>query len=146
MEGGKDKGKKEEPLDTIMMDDDQIWWILEIPGKTRRGEPYQYKLNTKKRVIATREVLASDKEEVEDLEAMEQIEEILCTTYERKMSGPRTGGEGSHPIHINVSVELINPCVTNTPKKTPRVRQSKFDSRKYIYTRNNNWRNQFRKQ
>jgi hypothetical protein len=29
MEGGKDKGKKEEePLDPIMMDDDQIKWIL----------------------------------------------------------------------------------------------------------------------
>jgi hypothetical protein len=31
------------------------------------------------------------KEEVEDLWAVEQIEEILCATYERKTRGPRTG-------------------------------------------------------
>jgi hypothetical protein len=46
-------------------------------GKTRSGVPYQYKVNTKKRVVATREGLASDEEEVEDLWAVEQIEEIL---------------------------------------------------------------------
>jgi hypothetical protein len=127
MEGGKDKGKKEEePLDPIMMDDDQIKWILASMGKTRSGAPYQYKVNTKKRAIAMREGLVSDEEEVEDLWAVEQIEEILRTTYERKMRGPRTGGEGNHPIHINVSVEPINPCVTNTPKRTPPFRQPQF--------------------
>jgi hypothetical protein len=73
-----------------------------------------------------REGLASDEEEVEDLWAVEQIEEILHATYERKMRGPRMRGEGSHPIHINVSVEPINPCVTNTPKRTPPFRQPKF--------------------
>jgi hypothetical protein len=53
MEGGKDKGKKEEePLDPIMMDDNQIKWILASMGKTHSGEPYQYKVNTKKRAIA----------------------------------------------------------------------------------------------
>jgi hypothetical protein len=57
---------------------------------------------------------------------VEQIEEILRATCERKMRGPRTGGEGSHPIHINVSVEPINPCETNTPKRTPSFRQPKF--------------------
>jgi hypothetical protein len=57
---------------------------------------------------------------------MEQIEEILGATYERKMRGPRMRGEGNHPIHINVSVEPINPCVTNTPKRTPPFRQPKF--------------------
>ena len=36
------------------------------------------------------------------------------------------GGEGIHPIHINVSVEPINPCATNTPKRTPPFRQSNF--------------------
>jgi hypothetical protein len=78
MEGGKDKGKKEEePLDPIMMDDDQIKWILASSGMTRSGVPYQYKVNTKKRVVAAREGLASDEEEVEDLWAVEQIEEIL---------------------------------------------------------------------
>ena len=48
MEGGKDKGKKEEPLDPIMMDDDQIKQIMVIAGKKRSGVPYQYKVNTKK--------------------------------------------------------------------------------------------------
>jgi hypothetical protein len=37
------------------------------------------------------------------------------------------GGQGSHPIHINVSVEPINPCVTNKPKRTPPFRQSNFE-------------------
>jgi hypothetical protein len=72
MEGGKDKEKKEEePLDLILMDDDQLKWILASLGMTRSGAPYQYKINTKKRDIAEREGLASDEEEVEDLWAME---------------------------------------------------------------------------
>jgi hypothetical protein len=127
MEGGKNKEKKdEEPLDPIMMDDDQIKWILASSGKRCSRAPYQYKVNNKKRAISMREVLASDKEEVEDLRDVDQIEEILCTTYERKMRGPRMGGEGIHPIHINVSLEPINPCATNTPKRTPPFRQPKF--------------------
>jgi hypothetical protein len=126
MEEGEDKGKKEELLDPILMDDDKLNWILALSGMIRREVPYQYKVNTKKRVVAMREHLASDEEEVEDLRAVEQIEEILHTTYERKTRGPRIGGEGSQPIHINVSVEPINPCVTNTPKKTSSFRQPKF--------------------
>jgi hypothetical protein len=127
MEGGKDKGKKEvEPLDPIMMDENQLKWILASLGMMRSRVPYQYKVNTKKRVVAEREGLASDEEEVEDLQATEQIEEILRATYERNMRGPRMRGEGIHPIHINVSVEPINPCVTNKPKRTPPFRQSKF--------------------
>jgi hypothetical protein len=129
MEGEKDKGKKEEPLDLIMMDDDQIKQIMATAGKTRIGVPYQYKVNTKKRVVAVREGLASDEEEVEDLRDVEQIEEILHETYERKTRGPRAGREGNNPIHINVNVEPINPCVTNTPKRTTLFRQPKFGSR-----------------
>ena len=87
-------------------------------------------MNTKKRVVAEREGLASDEEEVEDLQATEQIEEILCATYERKTRGTRMGREGNNPIHINVSVEPINPCVTNTPKRTPPFIQPKFRSSK----------------
>jgi hypothetical protein len=34
--------------------------------------------------------------------------------------------KANHPIHINVSVEPINPCATNTPKRTPPFRQPKF--------------------
>jgi hypothetical protein len=54
-----------------MMDDDQIKWILASLGTTRSRVPYQYKVNTKKRVIAMREGLASDEEEVEDLRVVE---------------------------------------------------------------------------
>jgi hypothetical protein len=57
---------------------------METTGNTLNGVPYQYKVNTKKRVVATREGLEIDEEEVEDLWAMEQIEEILHVTYERK--------------------------------------------------------------
>jgi hypothetical protein len=95
-------------------------------GMTCSRVPYQYKMNTKKRVIAAREGLVSDEEEVQDLQSVDQIEEISCATYERKMRGPKMGGEGSHPIHINVSVESINPCVNNTPKRTPPFRKLKF--------------------
>jgi hypothetical protein len=83
MEGGKDKGKKEETLDPIMMDDNQIKKIMVTTRKTCSRSPYQYKVDTKKRAIATREGLASDEEEVEDLWAVEKIEEILCSTYEQ---------------------------------------------------------------
>jgi hypothetical protein len=71
MERRKDKEKKEEHLDLIMMDDDQFKWILASTGKTRRKVPYQYKVNTKKRPISKREGLASNEEEVEDLQAVE---------------------------------------------------------------------------
>jgi hypothetical protein len=130
MEGEMDKGKKEEALDPIMMDEDQIKQIMETTGRTRSGVPYQYKMNTKKRVVATREGLESDEEEVEDLRAVEQIEEILHMTYERKTRGPRVGIEGNTPIHISVSVEPINPCATNTPRRTPPFRQPNFGRRK----------------
>jgi hypothetical protein len=40
-------------------------------------------LNTKKRVVATREGLEIDEEEVEDLWVVDKIEEILCASYER---------------------------------------------------------------
>jgi hypothetical protein len=109
MEGKLDKGNKEEALDPIMMDEYQIKRIMATTGKTCSGVPYQYKVNTKKRVIDVREGLASDEEEVQDLQAMEQIEEIMRATYERNMTGPREGIEGSTPIHISVSVEPINP-------------------------------------
>jgi hypothetical protein len=93
----------------------------------RSRVPYQYKVNTKQKVVVARVGLASDEEEVEDIQAMEKIEEILHVTYDRKTRGPRTGGEDSHPFHSNVSVEPINPCATNTPKRTPLFRKPKFE-------------------
>ena len=72
---------------------------------------------------------------------MEKIEEIPHTAYERKTRGPRPGGEDIHPFNVNVSVEPINPCVTNTPERTPPFRKPNFSgkkcSRKYIYTGRN---------
>jgi hypothetical protein len=130
MEGKMDKGNKEEDLDPIMMDEDQIKKIMETPGRTHSGVPYQYNMNTKKRAIVAREGLASDEEEVEDIRALEKIEEILRETYERKKRGPRDGIEGSAPIHISFSVEPINPCTTNTPIRTPPFRQLNFGIRK----------------
>jgi hypothetical protein len=130
MEGEVDKGKKEEALDPIMMDDDQIKRIMATAGKTRSGVPYQYKVNTKKRAIATREGLASDEEEVEDLRAVEQIEEILRKHMRGRREVQEWEPEGNNPIHINVSVEPINPCATNTPKRTPPFRQPNFRRRK----------------
>ena len=40
------------------------------------------------------------------------------------------GIEGINHIHINVSVEPINPCATNTPRRTPPFRQLNFRRRK----------------
>jgi hypothetical protein len=67
MEGGKDKGKQEEPLEPIMMDDDQIKQIMATTRNMCSGVPYEYKVNTKKRVVAVREGLVSDEEEVGSL-------------------------------------------------------------------------------
>jgi hypothetical protein len=40
-------------------------------GNKRSGVPYQYKMNTKKRIVAAREGLTSDEEEVKDLRVVE---------------------------------------------------------------------------
>ena len=117
-------------MDPIMMEEDQIKHIMAIAGKPRNGAPYQYKMNNKKKAIADREGLASDEEEVEDLHVVEQIEEIMRATYERKIGGPRVGTKGRTPIQINVSVEPITPCVTSTPERTPTSRQLNFNSRR----------------
>jgi hypothetical protein len=74
MEEEMDKGKKEETLDPIMMEEDQIKNIMTKYRKTCSGVPYQYKMNNKKRDIVERDGLASDEEEVEDLQALENIE------------------------------------------------------------------------
>jgi hypothetical protein len=64
---------------------------METTGKNHNGVPYQYNMNNRKRFIVDREGLESDGEEIEDLRDVEKIEEILCTTYERKIGGPRAG-------------------------------------------------------
>jgi hypothetical protein len=129
MEDEMDKGNKEEALDPKMMEEYQIKKIMATTRRTHSGAPYQYKMNNKKRAIVVREVLASDEEEIEDLRDVENIEEILHLTYERKERIPREGTKGRTPIHISVSVEPINPCVTNTPERTPSFRQTNFNGR-----------------
>jgi hypothetical protein len=54
MEEEMDKGKKEEALDPIMMEEDQIKQIMETAGRMCSGAPYQYNMNNKKRAIASR--------------------------------------------------------------------------------------------
>jgi hypothetical protein len=60
MEGEIDKENKEESLDPIMMEEDNIKNIMETNGRMRSGVPYQYNMNTKKRFVAAREGLTSD--------------------------------------------------------------------------------------
>jgi hypothetical protein len=50
----------------------------------------------------------------------------LCEKYERKKRGSMKGTKDITPIHVNVSVEHINPCVTNTPERAPSFRQPNF--------------------
>ena len=124
-------------MDPILMNEDQLQWILASSGTTHSGVPYQFKVDTEKRVVVAREGLESDEEVVEDLQDVEKIEEILCATYERKKRCPRMGREGINTIHINVSVEPINPCATNTPKRTSPFRQLKvrgIPTTRSIYT------------
>jgi hypothetical protein len=137
MDKEMDKGKKKEAMDPIMMEEDQINKIMEKVGKTHSGRPYQYKIYNKKRAIANREGLVSNEEEVEDIQAMEKIEEILRATYKRKIIGPVLGIEGRTPVQIIISVEPTNPCAINTPERTPKFRQPNFSRRGEIRQRSN---------
>ena len=65
MEEEMDKGKKEETLDPIMMEEDHIKKIMETARKTCSGVPYQYNMNNKKRPIIDREGLSSDEQKAE---------------------------------------------------------------------------------
>jgi hypothetical protein len=86
-------------------------------------------MNNKKRAIDDSEGLERDEEEVEDIQAMEKIEEILHVMYERKIEGPRSGTNGRNPIQNTVSVEPTTPCATNTPEKKIVFRQPNFSGR-----------------
>jgi hypothetical protein len=68
-----DKGKKKKAMDPIMMEEDKLKKIMENTGKTCNGIPYHYKMNNKKRATVEREGLASDEEEVENLQDVEKI-------------------------------------------------------------------------
>jgi hypothetical protein len=75
------------------MDQEDIQEIMQKEGTKRSGKPYQYKINRKKRVVAKREGLESDEEEVEDICFVEKIEEILHATYEKNTRGERSNEE-----------------------------------------------------
>jgi hypothetical protein len=94
MERELDKGKQKEAIEPIMMDEDQTKNIMEKSRRMCTGIPYQYNMNRKKRSIADKEGLESDGEEVEDIRAMQNIEETIHATYERKRRGTGSGIEG----------------------------------------------------
>jgi len=60
-------------MDPIMMDDEQTKEILDRAGVMCSGQTYQYKINSKKRVVAEQEGMDNDDEEVEDLHATGNI-------------------------------------------------------------------------
>jgi hypothetical protein len=55
-------------------------------------------MKNEKRAIADIEGLASNEEDVEDLQALEKIEEILRATYERKTRDLGSRIEGKNPV------------------------------------------------
>jgi hypothetical protein len=102
---------------------------METTEKTHNGVPYQYKLNNKKRAITDREGLESDEEEVE----ISRLWRILRKSYMKHMNGRQeVHGQDQKEtlLSTSFSVEPITPCATNTPKRKPPFRQSKFSGRK----------------
>jgi hypothetical protein len=87
----------------IMMDQEEIQEIIHKLGTMGSGRPYQYKLNRNKRVVAKREGLEGIEENLEDLHAMENIEEIFHTTYEINTRGMRSNEE-TDPMSRSESV------------------------------------------
>jgi len=85
-------------MDPIMMDEEQTKEIMDGEGTTCSRRPHQYNINSKKRKVAEREGLESDEEQVEDICAMGNIEEIMCTTYDRKTIGHGYGTEEGSPF------------------------------------------------
>ena len=62
MEKDLDRGKWKEMRDKIMMDEEQIKEIMDRAGTPHSGRPYQYNIDSKKRVVVEREGLESDEE------------------------------------------------------------------------------------
>jgi hypothetical protein len=61
-------------------------------------------MNNKKRAIADREGLESDEEEVEDLWAVEKIEEILCAQH---MKGKKEVQGQEHKEELQSRSQLV---------------------------------------
>jgi hypothetical protein len=73
--------------------------------------------------------LDNDEEYVEDIHAMGKIEDILCTTYERKYRGIGSDIEEGYPFQIRISVEPTTPCVTKTSEEEKLVNQQVISGR-----------------
>jgi hypothetical protein len=71
-----------------------------------------------------------DEEEVEDLHAIGQIDDILHATYERKMRGHGSSVEEESPFQIQISVEPTKPCVITTNKEEKPVNQQVISGRR----------------
>jgi hypothetical protein len=65
---------------------------------TDNEQPYQYRMNNKKREVAKREGFDNDEEKVEYLCTTRKIEDILCATYERKTRGHGSGAKEGSPF------------------------------------------------
>jgi hypothetical protein len=114
MEKALESSQKKEETTPIMMDDEHTREIIGSAGVMRCRQPYQYKMNSKKRVVADREGLDNDEEEVEDLHATENIEDIFHATYERKNRGHGSDDKEGSPFQILIILESTTPCVTTT--------------------------------
>jgi len=90
---------------------------------THNERPYMYKMNRKKREVVKREGLDNDEEEVEDISAMGNIEDIFHSTFENKTIGHRFWIEEGSPFQILISVEPTTPCVTKTNDEEKLVNQ-----------------------
>jgi hypothetical protein len=116
MERDLDKDKKKESMEPIMMDEEQIKEIMDKVGMTHSERPYQYNINRKKRALAVWEGLESDEEEVKDIHATGNIEEIMRTTYDIKTIVRGSNIEEGSPFQIRISVEPITACATTISK------------------------------
>jgi hypothetical protein len=57
MERALERGQKMEAMDPIMMDEKQNKEIMDRVGVTCSGQPYQYRINSKKRAVSEQEGL-----------------------------------------------------------------------------------------
>jgi hypothetical protein len=87
-------------------------------------------MNNKKRVVAEREGLESDEEEVYVLCSIGNIEDILCATYERKTRGHGSSAEEGSTFHIRITMEPTTPCATKTSEEEKLVNQQVISGRR----------------
>jgi hypothetical protein len=119
-----------------MMDQEDIQEIIQKLGTTGSGRTYQFKINRKKIVVAEREGLESDEEEVEDLHAVENIEEIMHAIYEINIRGEISNEEEGTPVQIRISVKPTTPCMINTSTKKELFREKVIENHRNLVDQN----------